>query len=269
MHFHATMSRRFALLLVVACACTRSGPRPSATASSPPPLGATASSAPGPYEHLFDPTRATNDNQLFLNLVVRDSAVPRSSLEPILPRLKDPAAELPVLLFLASRSGRPVGAIAEIREQGASWAKIFEKLGVSYDALFRDLGGDPGPPYSRAWRQWSANPRDPGVGDEDIEGLVAFYYGRKWSGLSPQELARRAQGRTIAFLVAEKQGRLFQPGTNAVLSDKPLPPPPETKSRSRRGASAKKKAAGKGKGAAARKPTAKRKPATRKKPAAR
>jgi hypothetical protein len=262
MHFVATMSRRAVLLLVSACACARGGDQPRTTAAASPRPAVSASSLTGPYEYLFDPARATNDNQLFLDMVVRDSAVPRSSLEPVLPRLKDLAAELPVVLFLASRSGRPVEQVGEMREQGASWATIFEKAGVRYDALFNDLGSDPGPPYSRAWRQWAANPKDPGLGDEDIEGLVGFYYGRKWSGLPPQELARRAQGRTIPFLVAEKQGRPYQPGTNAVLSAKPLPPPPSVSSKkpSRRGAaSVKKKTTAKGKRKApAKKPVRKR-----------
>jgi hypothetical protein len=262
MHFVATMSRGAVLLLVLASACTRTGDRPTPRESAAPRAAAASSPVPGPYEYLFDPTRATNDNQLFLNLVVRDSAAPRSTLEPVLPRLKDLAAELPVVLFLASRSGRPVQSIAEMREQGSSWATIFEKAGVAYDAFFKDLGTDPGPPYSRAWRQWTANPKDPGLGDEDVEGLVAFFYGRKWSGLPPQELARRAQGRTIPFLVAEKQGRPYQPGTNAVLSDKPLPPPPSVSSKkpTRRGAaSAKKKTPARGKGKApAKKPVRKR-----------
>jgi hypothetical protein len=262
MHFERPMSRRGVLLLALTCACSRGADRQTATATSSPRPASTASSVPGPFEYLFDPTRATNDNQLFLNMVVRDSAVPRSSLEPVLPRLKDLAAELPVVLFLASRSGRPVEQVGEMREQGASWATIFEKVGVPYDALFNDLGSDPGPPYSRAWRQWAANAKDPGLGDEDIEGLVAFYYGRKWSGLPPQELARRAQGRTIPFLVAEKQGRPYEPGTNAVLSAKPLPPPPSVSKKKptrRAAASVKKKTTAKGKRKApAKKPVRKR-----------
>ena len=64
--------------------------------------------------------------------------------------LADPGQDLPVLLFLARESGRPMPFILEMRLKGLSWWKIRGRLGVPPERVVVALARDPGPPYGKA-----------------------------------------------------------------------------------------------------------------------
>src|SRR5688572_2630572 len=84
-------------------------------------------------DYLWNVDRCRTDDELFLNLVVRDSGVSRTVLEPVLPRVRSLSADLPVILFISRNSGRPVGAIMDLRLRGMSWTEVFRQLGIGYD----------------------------------------------------------------------------------------------------------------------------------------
>ncbi len=174
--------------------------------------GVALSSAPAragtSFEFLFSSNSVTDDSQLFLHLAVGDYGYPRSAIEPCLPRLRYVEEDLPVVLFLAHQSGRPVDFIVGLRSQGLSWAVIFSRVAVPYDVLFVGIDRDPGPPYGKAWGYWRKNPKKMRLSDDDVRGLVQVQVGHRVSGVSSFELARsRGKGKSVAVVVADKKGR--------------------------------------------------------------
>jgi hypothetical protein len=162
------------------------------------------------YDYLFDPGAVRNDNQMFLNLTVTDSGVARVTLEPLLPRIRYVESDLPVMLFLARQSGRPVDAIVDMRYRGLSWARIFSDLGLRYDPLFADFDQDPGPRYRTAWTTWRTRPAALRLTDYQVRDLVQVQYGHRLASVPVLEVTRaRARGRTPIVFVAERRGRHY------------------------------------------------------------
>ena len=125
----------------------------------------------------------------------------------MLPRIRSVELDLPVILFVAQESHRPVTQIVELRERGLAWNDVFVKVGLPHDRLFLGVDRDPGPPYGKAWGYWRQHPRDLRLADDDIRGLVTLQLGQRFTGLPPYEIARqRAAGRPVAYLVVEKRG---------------------------------------------------------------
>jgi hypothetical protein len=169
------------------------------------------------FDFLFSTDRVNDDTQFFLNLAVRNYGHDRLVLEPILPRLRYVEVDLPVVLFLARECGRPPGYIVDLRAQGLSWSVIFTRVGVPYEVLFVGIDRDPGPPYGNAWGHWRKNPRRARLSDRDIAGLVQVQIGARAARMAPFELARvRGQGRSVAFVVAEKHGRPYHAGRKPI-----------------------------------------------------
>jgi hypothetical protein len=167
----------------------------------------------GSFDFLFSMSRVGDDNQYFLNLTVGSFGYDRVVLEPVLPRLRSVELDLPVVLFLARESGRPIDFIVGLRARGLTWAVIFGQIGVPFDVLFVGIDRDPGPPYGKAWGYWRKSPRGAALTDVDIAGLVSVQIGARLGGLSPFEVARaRGKGKRVAALVAEKKGRPYHAG---------------------------------------------------------
>ena len=165
------------------------------------------------FEFLFSASHVSNDNQYFLNLAVGDYGYDRRVLEPVLPRLRAVEVDVPVVLFLARQSGRPVDFIVDLRARGVAWSVIFSRCNVPFDVLFTGIDRDPGPPYGKAWGYWKKNPRAVRLSDADIAGLVSVQIGARVGGLSAFEVAReRGKGKRVAAVVAEKKGRPFKAG---------------------------------------------------------
>src|SRR5687768_5465067 len=91
------------------------------------------------YDFLFSTSSVNDDNQLYLNLAISNYAYPRTVIEPVLPRVRYVEQDLPVILFLANTSGRPVQSIVDLRYDGLGWSVIFSRVGVPYDVLFADI----------------------------------------------------------------------------------------------------------------------------------
>jgi len=158
------------------------------------------------FEFLFNSDRVSSDDQYFLNVAVSNYGYPREVVEPCLPRLRDPDEDLPVVLFVARESGRPVNAIVDLRARGLSWSVIFGRCGVPYDVLFTDIEQDPGPPYGRAWGYWRKHPKRLYFSDGDIRGLVRVQTAHRVCGVPAYDIARaRGRGESVAVFVADKK----------------------------------------------------------------
>jgi hypothetical protein len=162
----------------------------------------------GSLDFLFDPRRVIDDHQYFLNRVVEHFGLPRPTIEPVLPRMRNLEPDLPVALFLSRTSGQPLEVIVNLRVGGLPWCDVFQRVHVPPDVIFVGIDRDPGPPYGKAWGHWKKNGRGARLSDNDICGLVGVQVGHRLVGASPYELAHaRGQGRTVVFSVAEKGGR--------------------------------------------------------------
>ncbi len=174
------------------------------------------------YEFLFSANHVNDDQQLFLNLAVSSYGYDRGKIGPVLPRLRKVEDDLPVVLFLARKSGRSIDSIVDLRARGHSWSVIFGKVNVPFDILFVGIDRDPGPPYGKAWGHWKKRSKK-GItlAERDIRGLVQIQMGSRWAGLSPYEMARaHGKGKSTYTLVADKKGRPHK-GPKATQASKP------------------------------------------------
>ena len=175
--------------------------------------GAGAARAATGWEFLFDMARVTNDSQYFLHLAVGDAALPRPVVEPVLPRLRSVQSDLPVALFLAKQSGRPLDFIVSLRSQGVSWSLIFGKCGVPVDILYAGIDRDPGPPYGKAWGYWKKHGRSAWIPDPDVVGLVQVQFAQRFCAVPAYTLAgERGRGVSVYTVVADKKGRPWKGG---------------------------------------------------------
>jgi hypothetical protein len=178
--------------------------------------GAGPAQAGASFDFLFSMNHVSDDNQYFLNLAVSNYGYDRQILEPVLPRLRYVEVDLPVVLFLAKESGRPVDFIVDLRARGLAWSVILTRLELPADVLFVGIDRDPGPPYGRAWGHWKKSPRAVRLTDSDVAGLVQIQIGARATGLAPSELAKaRGQGKRVVTLVADKRGRPYHKGKPA------------------------------------------------------
>lgn len=170
------------------------------------------------FEFLFNSDRVQSDDQYFLHVAVNNYGYPREVVEPCLPRLHDVDDDLPVVLFVAHESGRPVDAIVDLRARGLSWSVIFGRCSVPYDVLFTDIDRDPGPPYGKAWGYWRKHPKKVHFSDDDIRGLVRVQTAHRVCGVPAYDIARaRGRGQTVAVFVADKKegrGHRWQGGND-------------------------------------------------------
>jgi hypothetical protein len=156
------------------------------------------------YAYLYEPDRIHSDNQLFLNLAVRDAGLAPAVLNPLLPRIRSVDSDLPVILFIARQTGRPVDAIVDLRARGLSWAEVFRRLGISYDTLFTGIDRDPGPYYRSTWTYWTAHRAAPRFTDLQVRELARLQLAQRLANVPVIEVARV---RNPVVVVADKHGR--------------------------------------------------------------
>ena len=142
-----------------------------------------------PYKFLDDRTQAGNDQQRVLNTVVAHYGMTRERLEPIVKSLGRIETELPVLLFMADASGKPLEEIVALRRtQRLDWIDVMRKSGVKLNVLFDGVEGRFPEPYKASWTEWRMKYK-PELTDEQIRELVFL------------QLAHRISGRPMAELV--------------------------------------------------------------------
>lgn len=178
-------------------------------------LLARPASAGSSFEFLWNSSSVDDDDEWFLHLAVNNYGYPRTVIEPVVPRLRYVEADLPVVLFLAHQSGRPVDFIVNLRSEGLGWSVIFTRVGVPYDVLFVGIDRDPGPPYGKAWGHWKKQRKHFRPSDDVICGLVNVQTAHRVTGLSSFDVARaRGHGKSFASVVAEKKGRPRHDGSS-------------------------------------------------------
>jgi hypothetical protein len=141
-----------------------------------------------------------DDGRIFINLASNYYHAEPDAVVFASRRLRRPADEIPIVLFLAERAHRPVGAVLELRVGGRSWIDIFVSFGLPYSILFADVPADPGPPYGKAWGYWKKHRADGRtrivLTDAEFADLVHLHIGVRAAGLDAREAVRlRSQGK--------------------------------------------------------------------------
>jgi hypothetical protein len=155
-----------------------------------------------PYAFLFDRTEVKNDQQRFLNTVVEDSGVNRDELQPLLFKLRPLEKQLPVALFIAKESGKPLAEVVELRKSERFWFDVMNKTGVKPAVLFEGVQGKFPEPYKAAWIEYRMKFR-PEFTDEQIRELVLLQIAHRVSGQPMEDIAKGvAKGRTPEMILA-------------------------------------------------------------------
>jgi hypothetical protein len=111
-----------------------------------------------------------------------------------------PDDEIPVVFFLASRSGVAPSVIIEQRLSGRSWMDISLNLGLSPEIFYVPYEGNPGPPYGHAYGYYKNHPRREWkrirLADAEVVNMVNLRFMTEHYGYSPREVvAMRGEGR--------------------------------------------------------------------------
>lgn len=175
-----------------------------------------------PYKFLEDRTQAGNDPQRILNTVVQHYGMTRERLEPVVKSLSRVETELPVLLYMADESGKPLESIIALRRtQRLDWIEVMRKSGIKLNVLFEDVSGSFPEPYRASWTEWRMKYK-PELSDDQIRELVFL------------QLAHKVTGRPVADLVKTPTLPM-----EVLAAGKPSPNP---EAEARKAAAAKKKA---------------------------
>jgi hypothetical protein len=180
-----------------------------------------------PYSFLFDRSDAKNDQQRFLNNIVADSGIQRDELQPLLPKLRPLEKQLPVALFLARESGKPIAEIVELRKSERFWLDVMNKTGVKPKVLFEGVQGKFPEPYKAAWIEYRMKFR-PEFSDEQVRQLVLLQTAHRVTGQPMEDLARgAAKGRPPEMVLAK--GRPSPEPSTPVKAAETAPPKAKAK----------------------------------------
>jgi hypothetical protein len=187
-----------------------------------------------PYAFLFDRTEAKNEQQKFLYTVVEDSGVSRDELQPLLPKLRPLEKQLPVALFIAKESGKPLAEVVELRKSERFWLDVMNKTGVKPAVLFEGVQGKFPEPYKAAWIEYRMKFR-PEFSDEQIRELVVLQIAHRVSGQPMEEIAKGVpKGKTPEMVLAK-----FKPpspdASPAPLKTSQTTPSPKAKAKGKKG----------------------------------
>ena len=175
-----------------------------------------------PYRFLDERELASNDQQRMLHTVVAHYGLSRERLEPVVKKLNRMEQDLPVLLFMADESGKPIETVLEMRRgKDGDWIEVMRKAGVKLNVLFEGVQGSFPEPYKASWTEWRMKYR-PELSDDQIRELVFL------------QLAHKVTGRPMAELVKTPTMPM-----EVLAQGKPSPNP---EAEARKAAAAKKKA---------------------------
>ena len=143
-----------------------------------------------PYRYLDDRTQAGNDQQRLLNTVVQHYGMSRDRLEPIVKSMSRVETELPIMLYMADESGKPLETIIALRKtQHLDWIEVMRKSGLKLNVLFEDVTGSFPEPYRASWTEWRMKYR-PELSDDQIRELVFLQLAHKVTGRPTNELVK-------------------------------------------------------------------------------
>jgi hypothetical protein len=124
-----------------------------------------------------------------------------------------PAAEVPVVLFLASRARVQPAAVLEQRRAGRSWSEVARHFSVRPEAFHVSIERPSGP-YERAYRAYHERPRDEWddvvLGDEDVRELVYLRFLSEHYGAAPEQIMlQRSSGEDAISVHRSLRRKLF------------------------------------------------------------
>lgn len=104
-----------------------------------------------------------------------------------------PDEDLPVVYYLAQRTGAAPGAIVDLRLRGWSWQRITFYLGAGPDIYYMPVPvAVVGPPYGRAYGFYRSVPRARWrtiqLSDDDVVNLVNLRFVSQYRHLPPQRV---------------------------------------------------------------------------------
>ena len=177
-----------------------------------------------PYPYLFDRTQATTDQQRFLAAVVEYHKVTEAELEPLRPRLRSLWRDLPMIVFVARQSQRPLQDVAEMRRGGSDWIEIYRKLDLPLKPLFEGVPGTAPEPYKAAWTEWRMKYR-PELDDQQMKDLALLQMARATSGEEMGAIFKRVRkGTTPEQIIARYEPPSPSPSPAAMATrEKPAP----------------------------------------------
>lgn len=111
-----------------------------------------------------------------------------------------PDDELPVVFFLASKTGASTQAIIDLRLKGTSWIDISLKFGKDAGVFYVPVEKRKGPPYGKAYGYYKNKPKDGWKSerpdDGEVVNLVNTRFMSEYHGISPEEVGEmRNEGR--------------------------------------------------------------------------
>ena len=143
-----------------------------------------------PYRFLDERELASNDSQRMLNTVVTHYGLTRDRLEHVVKKLNRMEQDLPVLLFMAEESGKPIETVLEMRRgKKGEWIEVMRQAGVKLNVLFEGVEGTFPEPYKASWTEWRMKYR-PELADEQIRELVLLQLAHRVSGKPVKELVK-------------------------------------------------------------------------------
>jgi hypothetical protein len=143
-----------------------------------------------PYRFLDERELAGNDQQRMLNTVVAHYGLSRERLEPVVKKLNRMEQDLPVLLFMADESKKPIETILEMRRgKDGEWIEVMRRSGVKLNVLFEGVQGSFPEPYRASWTEWRMKYR-PELADEQIRELVFLQLAHRVSGKPVKDLVK-------------------------------------------------------------------------------
>lgn len=155
-----------------------------------------------PYPYLFDPSKATTDQQRFLSAVMRHYQVTEAELQPLTPKLRSVWRDLPMIVLVSRQAGRPLLAVAEMRRAGEDWIEIYRQYKLPLKALFEEVHGTAPEPYRAAWTEWRMKYR-PQLDDDQMRALAELQMAREMSGQDVEQILKQVRkGASIEQVVA-------------------------------------------------------------------
>ncbi len=184
-----------------------------------------------PYSFLFDRNAAQNDQQRFLNTVVETSGISRDQIQPVLSKLRPLEKQLPVALFIARQSGKPLADIVELRKSERYWLDVLKKAGLKPKVLFEGVEGKFPEPYKAAWIEYRMK-RDPELSDEQVRELVLLQEAHRITGEPMADIATgTTKGHTPETILAKAKPPSPEASAAPVKAAQNSPAPGKTKAR--------------------------------------
>jgi len=106
--------------------------------------------------------------------------------------------ELPVVFFMAQKSGKEPRVIAGLRADGMSWMKMAKHFNLGPRVFYVPIMGNPRSPYKKIYKSYQGHKSRIQLSDADIVNLVNLKFISDHHGRDPQEIIlMRSKGNTF------------------------------------------------------------------------